>query len=46
MTDETILDVLDGLVERLDTLNKNLEKIAKTLNAWDYNGAILHQARR
>jgi len=46
MTDQAMLELMAGLVEQLDTLNGNLAKIAKTLNAWDYNGAILHQARR
>jgi hypothetical protein len=46
MTDEATLDLIAGLVERIDEINKNLARIAKTLEAVNYQGAILHQARR
>ena len=46
MTDEAGLDLIAGLVERIDELNKNLASIAKTLSAVDYQGAIMIQQRR
>ena len=46
MTDEAILELMDGLVEQLDALNKSLAKIAKTLDAVNLKGAILTQQRR
>ena len=46
MTDEAVLELMDGLVEQLDTLNGNLAKIAKTLEAVNYQGAWMIQQRR